>query len=45
MQEKMIHIFENTYPGADSLPSGLSNVEKLVWFCRPPDKNANINAK
>ncbi|HYW95528.1 MAG TPA: sulfatase-like hydrolase/transferase [Bacteroidales bacterium] len=45
MQEKMIHIFENTYPGADSLPSGLSNVEKLEWFCRPPDKNANINAK
>ncbi len=44
MQKKMISIFKETYPGSDSLPGGLSPVEKLVWFCRPPDKDANVGA-
>ncbi len=45
MQKKMISIFMKTYPGADSLPENLSDVQKLVWFCRPPDKDANIGAE
>ncbi len=45
MQKTMIGIFMDTYPGVDSLPQGLNDVEKLVWFCRPPDKNARIEAR
>ncbi len=45
LRKKMIDIYMDTFPGIDSLPSGLTDVEKLVWFCRPPDKNANISAK
>ena len=37
LQEKMIGIFKQTHPFADSLPQGLSQEEILAWFCDPPE--------
>ena len=37
--------FMDTDPRAQTLPQGLNTVEALVFFCNPPDKNADLQAK
>jgi arylsulfatase A-like enzyme len=45
LQELMISKFKQTHPLSENLPEDLSMEETLAWFCRPPDKGANIDAK
>ncbi len=45
MQSRMIALFRETHPKADSIPPGLSVEEQLVLFCEPPDENADLDAK
>lgn len=37
-QNIMLQRFEDTHPYAKELPIGLSNEQKLVWYCNPPEK-------
>ncbi|MFC1569534.1 sulfatase [bacterium] len=45
LQQKMLNIFIETHPLASQLPAGLTIDQQLVWFCEPPDMNADLNAK
>ena len=45
LKERMIQIFIDTDPRAKSLPQNLSKDEMLTWFCVPPEKDADLNAK
>ena len=45
LQLLMLNKFKSTHPKAHELPEGLSVEEQLVWFCEPPDLNANLDAK
>jgi len=45
LQKRMLSLFKETHPNASQLPEELSLEKKLVWFCEPPDKNADIEAK
>jgi len=45
LQKQMIKLFIETHPKAGQLPEGLSVDQQLVWFCEPPDENANLDAK
>jgi len=45
MQARMIELFRDTHPKADSIPASLSVEEQLVLFCEPPDLNADLDAK
>jgi len=37
LRKKMLQVFMDTHPKADSLPSSLNINEKLSFFCKPPD--------
>ncbi len=45
LQKQMLKLFNDTHPKADQLPEGLSVDQQLVWFCEPPDANADLEAK
>jgi len=45
LQQAMVKLFRETYPGADTIPANLSLEEQLVRFCVPPDEGAMIEAK
>ena len=45
MQRALLKRFMDTDPRTAVLPANLSVEEALVFFCNPPDKGADINAK
>jgi hypothetical protein len=45
LQERMLVLFGETHPHADRLAEGLSAEERLVWFCEPPDADADLDAR
>lgn len=45
LQSQMLKLFKETHPKANQLPEGLSPEQTLVFFCEPPDKNADLDAK
>jgi choline-sulfatase len=45
LQSALLQRFMDTDPRASSLPEGLTTVDALVFFCDPPDKGADLEAK
>lgn len=45
LQKKMVRVFQDTHPNAGNMSEDLDIEQQLVWFCEPPDKNPDINAK
>lgn len=45
LQNSMIATFKRTHLKADNLPEDLSTEEILSWFCEPPDKGAELDAR
>ncbi|MEK6477876.1 sulfatase [Catalinimonas sp. 4WD22] len=45
MQEVMLQWFENTHPKADSIQDDWEVERRLIAFCEPPDKQANLSAR
>lgn len=45
LQDELLRWFYQTHPKAEQIPADLTVEEKLVWFCEPPDKDADLDAK
>ncbi len=45
LQGLMLAHFQRTHPKSDRLPDGLTIEEALVWFCEPPEIEADLEAR